>query len=284
MNSTARARLSRLGDTLLRRSERAAARDRDPLADTAPLAGAALVAWWTTVRPAGTSFAATQPAKFAAALAFAGIGVAAAAVHRRVAHAHAIALAAVVLPAAVAWWLGPESASALLDPVEIFVGALGWTLFGVVVIRPRAVVVPRGADAGLGPAIGAGDDAARVTLQSLDDGAVAGPIAPLTPRRPLPAWASTPMIVASVGVLAFLVETARVATTVVERAVLIRACATAASLLLFTTAGALMESRYGARKEAPARSRLQRAGLAVAVALAVGAVGWLLLLRGNDAP
>jgi hypothetical protein len=277
-------RLSQLGDTLLRRSERAAARDRDPLADTAPLAGAALVAWWTTVRPSGTSFAATEPAKFAASLAFLGVGVATIAVHRRVRNAHAIALAAVVVPAAAAWLFGPESASALLDPIEIFVGALAWALFGVIVIRPRAVVVPRGADAALGPAIGAADDAARVTLQSLDDPSTSGPVAPLTSRRPLPSWASTPMLVASIGTLAFLVEVSRVATTVVERAVLVRACATAAALILFTTAGALMEARYSARKPAPARSRLQRAGLSMAVALAVGAVGWLLLLRGNEPP
>ncbi|MFI5303035.1 MAG: hypothetical protein ACHREM_33510, partial [Polyangiales bacterium] len=273
--SLARDRLSRLDDTLLRRSERAAARDRDPLADTAPLAGAALVAWWTTVRPSGTSFAASDPAKISALFALAGVVVAAVAIHRRQPRAHLVALGAVVVPAIATWLLGPDNASALLDPIEILVGALAWMLFGVIVIRPRSVVVPRGADASLGPAMGAGDSVARVPMQLLDDAARAGPAAPLTPRRTMPRWASTPMLVASVGALAFLVEASRVATTVVERAVLARACATGAALVLFTTAGALMEARYVARKGSPARSRLSRAGLSIVVVLVVGGIGWL---------
>ena len=283
--SASESRFQALGDAIFRRSSRAAERDRDPLADTAPLLGAALVAWWTTVRSSGFSYAGTAPAKVAAVLALVGVAASSVAVYRRHRFAYAFVLVGFIVPAAAAWLLGPQGATALLDPMEIFVGGLAWALFGVVVIRPQAVAVPRGSEGGRGPSIGTTDDAARVMMRALDD-QLADPKAKfvLSPRKPTPRWASFPALVGALACTAVAYQVSRVGTNFVDRAILARTVGAGSMLVLLATAGDLVEARYTARKRSPPRSRMQRAGLAIATAIVVGAVGYVTILRDAQAP
>jgi hypothetical protein len=254
--------------------------ERDAIRDVIPVAAATLVAWWTPVRPAGFFPGATWPPRIAAALAVLGIVAAAAAIMRGRKGLVAILIAGFVVPSAVAWLLGPQSATALAEPVEVFVGAIAWTAVGLVLIRPQAVAAPRGAEGGRGPTIGSGDDVARVAMKELDAALVADPPPKLTPRHPIARLASLPIWVAVALAAIVSMQAVRVASNVPDRAVLARIVGAAIAIALLSAAGDLVEVRYLARQPARPRSRLQRALTALAV-LAVLAFIWFVWL-GKD--
>lgn len=254
--------------------------ERDTTRDVVPVVAATLVAWWTTVRPAGFFPGGTLLPKLAAGLAFLGIVAAAMVIVRRGRHLSWILLGGFVAPSALAWLLGQEAATALADPVEVFVGAIAWTTLGLVLIRPQAVAIPRGAEGGMGPTIGAGDDVARVAMKELDAALVREAPPKLTPRQPTPRLASLPLWVAAglTGVVALAIV--RVASNVPDRAVLARIAGAAVGIGLLSTAGDLVEVRYLGRKPPAPRTRLQRALTAFA-ALAFLTFLWFAWL-GRD--
>lgn len=255
--------------------------ERDTTRDVVPVVAATLVAWWTTVRPAGFFPGSTWAPKVAAVLAVLGIVAAAIVILRRGRGLSAILLGGFVVPSAIAWLLGQEAATALADPVEVFVGAVAWTTVGLVLIRPQAVAIPRGAEGGQGPTIGAGDDAARVAMKELDAALIREEPPPkLTPRQPTPRLASLPLWVAAALTAAVALQTVRVASNVPDRAVLARIAGAAIAIGLLSTAGDLVEVRYLGRKPPAARTRLQRALTAFA-ALGILAFLWFAWL-GRD--
>lgn len=252
--------------------------ERDPTRDVVPVVAATLVAWWTTVRPAGFFPGSTWAPKLAALLAVAGIVAAALVILRRGRGLSAILLGGFVVPSALAWLLGQEAATALADPIEVFVGAVAWTTLGLVLIRPQAVAIPRGAEGGKGPTIGAGDDVARVAMKELDAALVReDPPPKLTPRQPTPRLASLPLWVAAALTAIVSLQIVRVASNVPDRAVLARIAGAAVAIGLLSTAGDLVEVRYLGRKPPPPRTRLQRALYAFA-AIAILAFLWFAWL------
>ncbi len=259
-----------------------AAQDRDRLRDALPVAAATLVAWWTTVRPAGYFPGATWPPRIAATLAVLGILAAGAVIIRGGRGLVAILIAGFVVPSAAAWILGPQSATALADPVEVFVGAIAWTAVGLVLIRPQAVAAPRGAEGGAGPTIGASDDVARMAMKELDAALVkdASPPPKLVPRHPLPRLGALPLWVAVGVAAAVAMQIVRVGSNVPDRAVLARMVGAAIAIALVSTAGDLVEVRYQARKPPPSKTRLQRSLTALAI-LVVLAFLWFVWL-GKD--
>jgi hypothetical protein len=243
--------------------------ERDTVGDTLPLATAAVVAWWTTVRPAaffpGSTWQETTPSRAAALVAAAGIVISAFAIVRGARHFVAIAIGSFLVPCAVTWILGPESATALSEPLEVLLGGIGWTTFGIVLMRPQAVAVPRGAEGGRGPSIGAGDDLARVTMKDLEfELAAQEPVVKLQPRQKQPRLAALPVVVA--GLIAALVgwQVMRVAPSAPDRAVLARIVGAACAIALLSTAGDVVEARYLTRKVPKPRSRLQRSMISLA--------------------
>jgi hypothetical protein len=254
--------------------------ERDAIRDAIPVVAATLVAWWTTVRPAGYFPGATWPPKIAATLAVLGIIAAAAAILRGRKALVAILIAGFVIPSAAAWLLGPQSATALAEPVEVFVGAIAWTAVGLVLIRPQAVAAPRGSEGGRGPTIGAGDDAARVAMKEIDAALVHDPPPKLTPRHPIARLASLPLYAAIALAAIVSMQVVRVASNVPDRAVLARIAGAAIAIALLSAAGDLVEVRYLARQVARPRSRLQRAMAALA-ALAFLTFLWFVWL-GKD--
>lgn len=261
-----------------------AAQDRDRLRDALPVAAATLVAWWTTVRPAGYFPGATWPPRIAATLAVLGILAAGAVILRGGRGLVAILIAGFVVPSAAAWLLGPQSATALAEPVEVFVGAIAWTAVGLVLIRPQAVAAPRGAEGGAGPTIGASDDVARMAMKELDAALVRDlsppPPPKLVPRHPLPRLGALPLWVAVGLAAAVAMQIVRVGSNVPDRAVLARVVGAAIAIALVSTAGDLVEVRYMARTPPKPRTRLQRSLTALAV-LALMAFLWFVWL-GKD--
>lgn len=258
-----------------------AVEERDRVRDVVPVVAATLVAWWTTVRPAGYFPGSTWPPKIAATLAVIGIVAAGAVIMRGGRGLVAILIAGFLVPSAAAWVLGQQSATALADPIEVFVGAVAWTAVGLVLIRPQAVAAPRGASGGAGPTIGASDDVARMAMKELDAALVKeSPPPKLVPRHPLARLGSLPLYVA-VGLAAIVaMQIVRVGSNVPDRAVLARIVGAAIAIALVSTAGDLVEVRYLARKEAKPRSRLQRALVALAI-LGLLAFLWFVWL-GRD--
>src|SRR5687768_102032 len=98
--------------------------ERDRVRDVVPVVAATLVAWWTTVRPAGWFPGATWPPRIAASLAMLGILAAALVILRGGRGLAVILIGGFLVPSAAAWILGPQSATALAEPVEVFVGAI----------------------------------------------------------------------------------------------------------------------------------------------------------------
>lgn len=254
--------------------------DRDPIRDAIPVAAATLVAWWTTVRPAGFFPGATWPPKLAASLAVLGIVAAAAAIMRGQKGLVTILIIGFLLPSATAWVLGPQGATALAEPVEVFVGAIAWTAVGLVLIRPQAVAAPRGAEGGAGPTIGAGDDVARMAMKELDAALVREPPPKLVPRHPIARLGSLPLYVAVALAAIVAMQVVRVGSNVPDRAVLARIAGAAIAIALLSAAGDLVEVRYQARQPAKPRSRLHRAMVALAV-IALLAFIWFVWL-GKD--
>ncbi len=255
------------------------AAERDPLRDVAPLAAAAAVAWWTTVRPSGFMPAATLPSKIAAIVAVLGIAAACFAVVRGLRRVAAIVLAGFVLPSAVAWVVGPEGATALADPIEVLVGAIAWTTLGVILIRPQAVAIPRGAEGGGGPTIGAADDVARMAIKELDAALVHEPPPKLAPRSPMPRLAALPLWTAVALSFAVAFPIARIGSNVPDRAVLARIVGAAVAIALLSTAGDLVEVRYLVRRAPAPSTRLQRALVAFAFLVLLGFVWFVALGR-----
>lgn len=244
--------------------------ERDAVGDTLPLVAAAVVAWWTTVRPAAFTVASTWrdawPSRAAAIVAAGGIFLSGMCIVRKWPRFVAIVLGTFVFPCTVTWILGPESATALSEPLEVLLGAIGWTTLGIVLMRPQAVAVPRGAEGGRGPTIGAGDDLARVTMKEVEaEYAPQEPAQKLSPRQPQPRFAALPVIVAAL--LSALVgwQVMRVGTNVPDRAVLARIVGAACAIAMLSTAGELVEARYLTRKVPKPKTRLQRAMVAIAI-------------------
>lgn len=255
--------------------------ERDRVRDVVPVIAATIVAWWTTVRPAGYFPGSTWPPKIAATIAILGVIAAAATILRGGRYLVAILMGGFVVPSAAAWLLGPQAATALADPIEVFVGAVAWTAVGVVLIRPQAVAAPRGAGGGAGPTIGAADDVARMAMKELDAALVKeDPPPKLVPRHPIGRTASLPLYVA-VGLAAVVaMQIVRVGSNAPDRAVLGRIVGAAVAIALLSAAGDLVEVRYLARKEARVRTRFQRALTAFGI-LALLAFVWFVWL-GRD--
>lgn len=253
----------------------------DPSRDVVPLVAAMAVAWWTTVRPAGWFPGAAWPQRAITLLALGGALASAWTLMRGARHLVVVVLAGFVAPCAFAWVIGPEGATSLSEPIEVFVGAVAWTTLGVLLIRPQAVYVPRGAEGGGGPTIGAADDVARVAMKELDAAIVREEPPPkLVPRAPMPRWASLPLYFAAVlaGVVAL--QIVRVGSNVPDRAVLARMVGAACAIALLSTAGDLVEVRYLTRRTPKARTRFQRAARAI-IGLAVLAFVYFLVI-GRD--
>lgn len=252
---------------------RAHGEERDLARDVLPIAAATFVAWWTTVRPAGFGPAASIPAKIAAVTSLLGAALGAFAVAKRAQGIVTLLLGAFVTPAAAAWVLGAEGATALADPIEIFVGAVAWAIVGVLLIRPQAVAVPEGAEGGAGPTIGAADDAARVAMKELDAAVGTDPPPKLVPRHPLPRLSALPLYVAVLLAAGAAIPIVRVSSSSPDRAVLARIVAAAIAIALLSTGGDLVEVRYLARRPAAPKRRLQRAAIVLgfaAIALVLG--------------
>ena len=257
---------------------------RDPFGDTLPLVLSAGAAWWTTVRAGSFGPTATWATRAPALVALIGIAFGALAIVRGSRRYVWIVLGGFVVPSAAAWLLSPDPASsalagtALLEPIELFLGALSWATLGLVLMRPHAVVVPRGAQGGRGPTIGAGDDVSRIAMREVE--AELRPEEPtmrLLPRHVLPRLAVLPLwtAIALAAVAAY--QLVRVATP--DRAILARLAGAAVAIALFGAASDLVEVRYLARARPGASSRLSRAGLALAVVVLLGVVGFVLLGR-----
>jgi hypothetical protein len=257
------------------------AREQAVTWDVIPVIAATMVAWWTTVRPAGYFPGSTWPPKIAATLAILGIVAAAATIVRQGKFLVAILIGGFVVPSAAAWLLGAQAATALADPIEVFVGGVAWTAVGLVLIRPQSVAAPIGAAGGRGPTIGAADDVARMAMKELDAALVKeDPPPKLVPRHPIARLAALPLYVA-VGLAAIVaMQIVRVGSSVPDRAVLARIVGAAIAIALLSAAGDLVEVRYLARKEARVRTRFQRALTAIAVLILLGFI-WFVWL-GKD--
>jgi hypothetical protein len=266
------------------RREDAARQARDPISDTLPLVLSATAAWWTTVRAGSFGPTATWITRVPALVALVGIAFGALAIVRGSRRYVWIVLGGFVVPSAAAWLLSPDPASnalagtALLEPIELFLGALAWTTLGLVLMRPHAVVVPRGAQGGRGPTIGAGDDVSRIAMREVE--AELRPEEPtmrLLPRHVLPRLAVLPLwaAIALTAVAAY--QLVRVATP--DRAILARLAAAAIAIALFGTASDLVEVRYLARARPTSSTRLSRAGVTLAVVVLLAVVGFVLIGR-----
>jgi hypothetical protein len=272
-----------------RRGVRAQA-ERDTVGDTLPLCAAALVAWWTTVRPAAFVAAPTfrngwldaWAPRVTGTIALFGVALSGWAVARRAPGFVAIVLASFVAPCAVTWVLGAESATALSEPIEVLLGAIAWTAVGVVLMRPQAVAVPRGAEGGRGPTIGAGDDVARVAMKEVEAEFLVEPPPKLVPRQPQPLLASVPVVVSAVLAGAVGYQAMRVAANVPERAILARIVGAACAIALLSAGGELVEVRYLPRRESTPRKRLQRALIPIAVFVVLLFIG--AVLAGREGP
>ena len=252
------------------------------LRELGPMVVAALVAWWTTVRPAGLYTGSPWPPRVAATMAGLGIVVIAVVLSRGIRLLVPVVLAAFVLPSAAAWVLGPTSPTTLAEPIEVLVGALAWTTIGIVLIRPQAVAVPKGSEGGGGPTIGAGDDIARVAMRELDAMVDDEPPPRLHPRHPLPRLGQLPLWVAAAlsGMVTYALLRLPPGANAPERALLARTVGTACVIALLSAGGELVEVRYLARKRPSGRTRLSRTGGAI-VALALLAFVWMVFL-GRD--
>jgi hypothetical protein len=248
---------------------------RDWFGDLAPFTAAALVAWWTTVRPSGWYPGAAPSSRWAAGVALVGIVVVGVGIVLRRRHFWTTVMLCFIAPSIVAWVLGPEQSTALLEPLELFVGAMAWSAVGILLIRPQAVAIPRGAEGGAGPSIGAGDDAARVLMRTLDDGGEPPP--PLVPRHAMPRLGPLPLWIGAIAASMVAYQVLRVSSNVPERAVLARTVAAAATIGLFGVAGDLAEVRYSSRVRPKSRTRGGRALVAFAVLAVMIVVGLLLL-------
>jgi hypothetical protein len=256
-------------------------RHRDPSRDVVPLVAAMAVAWWTTVRPAGFFPGAAWPQRATAGLAIVGVIAATWTLMRGARHLVTVVLAGFLFPCAITWLIGPEAATALSEPIEVFVGAIAWTTLGVLLIRPSAVAIPRGSEGGGGPTIGASDDVARMAIKELDAALVKEEPPPkLTPRTTMPRWASLPLYLGAALAAAVALQIVRVGSNLPDRAVLARMVGAACAIALLSTAGDLVEVRYQSRRVPKARTRLQRAGRAI-VGLAVLAFVYFVLI-GRD--
>jgi hypothetical protein len=256
--------------------------ERDLVGDVAPFVAAAIVAWWTTVRPAAFGVAATWWTRTPGILALVGGGIVAMEIARGTRRLVATILVAWVAPCALTWVLGRGNATALSEPIEVFVGAIAWTAIGIVLMRPQAVAAPKGASGGRGPTIGASDDVARVAMREVEAEMMPGEPPPkLRPRHPMPRLASLALIVA--GVLASVVglSLARVGTNEQERAILARLAAAAGAIVLLSTAGDLVEVRYLNRAVPKPRKRLSRAVVSLAILALLVFIGFVLINRGD---
>jgi hypothetical protein len=196
-----------------------------------------------------------------------------------------IVLGAFVAPSTAAWLLAADpggatvSGAALLEPIELFLGALAWTTLGLVLMRPHAVVVPRGAEGGRGPTIGAGDDVSRIAMREVEaELRPEEPTARLLPRHVLPRLAALPLwtAIGLAGFASYLLL--RVASP--DRAILARLAGAAITIALLGAASDLVEVRYLPRKRPTASTRLSRAGLLLALVAVLAMVG--LVLIGRD--
>ena len=256
--------------------------DRDRIGDVAPFAAAALIAWWTTVRPAALGADATWWTRGAGLAALLGVALVVVEIVRGARRLVATILATFVLPCAVTWAVGRDNATALSEPIEIFVGAVAWAAIGVVLMRPRAVAAPIGAAGGGGPTIGAADDVARVVAREVEADLSRGePQARLLARHPLPRFASIALLAGALLVGAIGLLLARVGSNEPERAILARMVAAGVAIALLSTAGDLVEVRYLARQPVKPRRRLQRAMIPLALLALLAFVGFLLLGRGE---
>ncbi len=259
---------------------------RDPIGDTLPLVLSATAAWWTTVRAGSFGPSATWVTRVPAIVALVGIALGAYAIVRGSRRYVWIILGGFVVPSAAAWLLaadpgnGALAGTALLEPIELFLGALSWTTLGLVLMRPHAVVVPRGAQGGRGPTIGAGDDVSRIAMREVE--AELRPEEPtqrLLPRHVLPRLAALPLWAASALAAVAAYQLARVATP--DRAILARLAAAAIAIALLGAASDLVEVRYLARARPRASTRLSRAGVTLAVVVLLAVIGFVLV--GRDA-
>lgn len=256
--------------------------ERDWIGDVAPFAAAALIAWWTTVRPAAFGVGATWWTRGLGVAALLGVALVAVEIVRRTRHLVPTILGAFVVPCALAWVVGRENATALSEPIEVFVGAVAWAAIGVVLMRPMAVAAPRGAAGGRGPTIGAADDVARVVAREVEADLTRGEAqARLLPRHPMPAIAALPLVAAALLAGAVGVLLARVGTNEPERAILARMVAAGVAIAMLSTAGDLVEVRYLARKPGSPGRRLRRALVPLAILLVVVLAGLLLAGRGD---
>jgi hypothetical protein len=263
-----------------------ARQERDPLSDSLPLVLSAGAAWWTTVRAGSFGPMATWWTRVPALVALAGIALGALAIVRGSRRYVWIVLFGFVGPSLAAWLLAPDpgggtiTGAALLEPIELFLGALAWATLGLVLMRPHAVVVPRGAEGGRGPTIGASDDVSRIAMREVE--AELRPEEPahrLQPRHVLPRLAMLPLW-AGIGLAAIAAyQLLRVATP--DRAILARLAATAIAIGLLGAAGDLVEVRYLSRRRPTATSRLSRAGLVLAALVLLAFLGFVLI--GRDA-
>ena len=256
--------------------------ERDLVGDVAPFVAAALVAWWTTVRPSAFGVAATWWTRTPGILALLGAGLIAMEIARGTRRLVTTILVVWIAPCALTWILGRQNATALSEPIEIFVGAIAWTAIGIVLMRPQAVAAPKGASGGRGPTIGAADDVARVAMREVEAEMMPGEPPPkLRPRHPMPRVASLALVVA--GVLASIVglSLARVGTNEPERAILARLAAAAGAIVLLSTAGDLVEVRYLNRAAPKPRKRLSRAMVSLAILALLVFIGLVLINRGD---
>jgi hypothetical protein len=252
--------------------------ERDLVGDLTPFVFGALVAWWTTVRPAAFGVGGTWPTRIAAGCAVAGIAATAGGIVRGTRYFVPLVVAAFILPCAITWFLGRESATALSEPLEIFVGAVAWTTLGIVLMRPQAVAAPTGAAGSRGPTIGAGDDVARVAMREVEaEFAREEPQARLTPRQKQPRLAALPLIVAAIIASCIGIMVVRIGTNEPERAILARIAGAAVVIAVLSTAGDLVEVRYLTRKPPKPRTRLQRTLVTFAVLAVLAFIGFVFI-------
>jgi hypothetical protein len=256
--------------------------ERDLVGDVTPFVAGALLAWWTTVRPAAFGVAASWWTRVPGILAVIGIALVAFEIVRGTRHLVATILAAWIFPCVLTWVAGRENATALSEPVEVFVGAIAWAAIGVVLMRPQAVAAPKGAQGARGPTIGAADDVARVAMREVEAEMTQGePAQKLRPRHPMPRLAVTPLVVAAALCGAVGVLLLRVGTNETDRAIFARLVASAVAIVLLSTAGDLVEVRYLSRAAPKPKKRLSRALVPLAVLALLVFVGLVLLNRGD---
>lgn len=257
--------------------------ERDLVGDTMPFVAASLIAWWTTVRPAGFGVGASWLTRAPAVLALIGVAATAYGIVRGTRFHVALLLGGFVAPCALTWLLGRENATALSEPLEILVGAIGWTALGVVLMRPQAVSAPKGAEGGRGPTIGAADDVARVAMREVEAEFIREEPQPrLQPRQKQPALASLPLFTAAALACAIGVMVVRVGSNEPERAILARITGAAVAIAMLSTAGDLVEVRYLSRRPATVRTRLSRAMWALAGLVLLIFIGVIFIAGRGD--